>query len=58
MGILTIKYGYTIIAQFEVNSLKSAIEYVKSDDVKRNHIAIFSTFNKVGIENTVKILKQ
>lgn len=58
MAVLTIKYGYTIIAQFEVTSLKTAKDYVNSDKVTRGQIGIFSTFNSAGIENTIKILKQ
>ena len=58
MAILTIKNCEAIINRFEVENIKVAKKYVASDKVANGQVAVYSTFNKNGVENTINILKQ
>ncbi|WP_395043149.1 hypothetical protein [Flavobacterium sp.] len=58
MQYLTIIQQQTTIAIVEMPSLKVAKKYVESNKVASGQIGIYSTFNKDGIENTIKIIKK
>ena len=57
MYYLTIKQHETIVAIVPVASLQQAKHYVASDKVVSCQVAVYSTFNKAGVENTINIIK-
>ena len=57
MYYLTIKQQETIVAIVPVASLQLAKQYVASDKVATGQVAVYSTFNKAGVENTINIIK-
>ena len=58
MGVLKISQYGKPIQEFEVASIKLAKKYIDASDSLPSQTFVYSTFNKVGIENTINIQRK